>query len=212
VALDQPDVRLIGLHGVKRAGKDTTGEFIQEWADEKELTHSKRGWADAMKVSIARLFGVEDDKAIWFCDLIKKWGTIMVTANAPNLGDFGQVYPINVDGREFHKRYGTESHRDLWGQDFWLDKLLPLGKWEDDWDHVDIAIVSDCRFVNEINRIHDAGGEVWLIDRDTGDKDDHISEQIHRELCDQEIDNNGTLDDLRSAVRELLSPALPLNP
>jgi hypothetical protein len=200
--------RLIGLHGVKRAGKDTAGQFIQEWAHERGLSHCKQGWADAMKLSIGRLFGVPDEHAIDFCDNLKTFGKIRVYVEGPGMGDIGNIHALTVDGREFLKRYGTESHREVFGQDFWLDQLLPFHDWPRLWGHASICIVSDCRFVNEINRIHDLGGQVWLIDRDTGDQDDHISEQIHRHLCDQEIKNNGTLDDLRSAVRELLSPTL----
>ena len=64
-------------------------------------------------------------------------------------------------------------------------------------------IITDTRFDNEADFIRRAGGTVWHIDRASAPAvRAHVSEQgVARLPGDRVIDNNGTLDDLRRAVR-----------
>ena len=64
-------------------------------------------------------------------------------------------------------------------------------------------IITDTRFANEADFIRRAGGTVWHIDRASAPAvRAHVSEQgVARLPGDRVIDNNGTLDDLRRAVR-----------
>jgi hypothetical protein len=44
------------------------------------------------------------------------------------------LIPFNI--RTYLQRYGTEAHRDVFGQQFWVDATLPL-----DFDHTDRFVV-----------------------------------------------------------------------
>jgi len=47
---------LIGINGKKGSGKDTACDFIRTWAADRNMTVERRGFADLLKWSIARLF------------------------------------------------------------------------------------------------------------------------------------------------------------
>jgi len=64
---------LIGLHGRLGAGKDTAFEGIHKWASERGVRAARRGFADALKLSFARLF-IPDcglDEAVNWCNTLK---------------------------------------------------------------------------------------------------------------------------------------------
>jgi hypothetical protein len=90
---------------------------------------------------------------------------------------------------------------------------VPSGSepWGNTWysrhEHV---VIPDVRFVNEINAIRKAGGKVIRIRRpDIGQVYNHQSESeqagIEDDVFDKVIDNDGTLEDLATKVRELES-------
>lgn len=97
-----------------------------------------------------------------------------------------------ISGREYLQLFGTEAHRDVFGSDFWVDALLPLGyegnpsvwipnidrplwyrnfRWQDPegttgGHPAEVCLITDCRFDNEAQRIGDLGGQIWRIERD----------------------------------------------
>lgn len=185
-ALTAPQMRVIGLCGAAGAGKDTVAGFLLD-----AVAGAKRqGWADMLKLSAARVFypsmGLE--QALHFCNWLKQPG------NEVHAGCAGGVPVATPTGREFLQRYGTEAHRDLFGQDFWLDQVLPEGR-----DDCTLLLIPDTRFENEAERIHERGGEVWKIVRpDQTAVEAHASEAgIDGRLVDREILNYSDLDELR---------------
>lgn len=214
---------LIGLHGRRGSGKDTAFGFIKEWAEGRNLSAVRRGFADKLKQSAAIALGFvgDPDDAIVLMDELKLFGEI--TTTIPN-----QSVMYTIEGRKFLQLYGTEAHRDIFGDEFWVDALLPMGNRDyppEEWSRwkknftvsadklpasmvqfgpqpADIAVVTDVRFENEARRIKDLGGQVWEIERDTGTEDSHASEvQLPRELVDFTIPNNKSLEEFQSQVR-----------
>jgi hypothetical protein len=122
---------LIGLHGRQRAGKDTAFGFVQEWATERGVHAARRGFADLLKLSCARLFDPTFNhmEAISWCNRLKFDGmlTLKVRLDGGDTTNRSVVETINVSGRALLQRFGTESHRDVFGDDFWVDALLPTG-------------------------------------------------------------------------------------
>ena len=197
---------LIGLHGRKGSGKDTAFGYIEDWAEGRGLTAARRGFADKLKHSalLALGFQIAEQDAIVLADSLKNLGEI--TTVIP-----GQSVLYTIEGRKFLQLYGKEAHRDIFGDDFWVDALLPGGfvnawpadfdghttrpAWHRNFDFADICVITDCRFGNEAQRIRDLGGVVWAIDRPVvEDGDDHVSEiSLPPELVDLTIDNNGSL-------------------
>lgn len=215
---------LIGLNGKKGSGKNTVGEFIKDWVQEDLGTEAQlQGFADRLKLSFARIF-VPDctlEEALLFCDTIKNQGSIKHDTIFKDNGLFDRFGKRNViSGREALQNYGTEAHRQVFGDSFWVDQILPRGggdhgehirwssKWDDDITH---AIITDVRFPNEAERIRELGGKVYEVVRPSldGPEDTHASETpLPRQLVDAQIINDGTLEDLREKTIERMDAGI----
>lgn len=68
------------------------------------------------------------------------------------------------------------------------------------------VVVTDCRFLNEIEAIRNRGGQIWRVSRlGHGPANGHVSErEWTTEEPDHFVRNDGTIDDLREKVGELL--------
>lgn len=197
---------LIGLTGKRGSGKNTVGEFIKDWAEQNGEKAELQGFADRLKLSFARIW-VPDatlEEALEFCDTIKNVGSVKHDTILPN-GLFDRFGVKNVvSGREALQHYGTEAHREVFGDNFWVDQLLPNPGWQLKWGQdVPYAVVTDLRFENEADRILSLGGVVYEIKR--GDlesqQDAHASEQpLGDEYLYGTFYNNGTLEELKSEV------------
>jgi hypothetical protein len=108
-------------------------------------------------------------------------------------------------GRQYLQWYGTEAHREVFADSFWVDATLPLG-----WNPVnELVVITDCRFANEAERIHQNGGVVWYIDRpDLAQiaESAHISEtRLDDKWLHRVIHNDGDIDVLRHRIGEGLA-------
>lgn len=215
---------LIGLTGRKFSGKNTVGEFIKEWAQENGQKAELRGFADSLKLSFARIF-VDDatlEESLEFADAMKNYGKLSFDVPLTN-GIFDRFGPRSkISGRKALQNYGTEAHREIFGDDFWVDQLLPLGSYDESGNHPlwtdkwgpgnDICIVTDARFPNEAARIKRLGGLVIRIYRPALEKDGdlHASEQdLPRKLVDIDIYNKDTRKKLKSIVFGMMDYAVP---
>lgn len=180
---------LIGIHGVQQAGKDTTYGIIQEWADANGYSVAKRGLADEMKLAIARLyFGDQPwltrEVAVAWCDKYKLDPTAVTTVeHTVTVGEEETAVPALLDRtpvdhelpyatmRDLMRRMGTEVGRMMWGEDFWVDKLIykshvGMGRTSvEQFGGAQICVVTDVRFENEIKRIHANYGQTWIVRR-----------------------------------------------
>jgi len=210
-------MELIGLHARLHAGKDTAYEVLCQVGEEKDLTVVRRAFADPLKFSGLRALGMEDSIAL--ANAIKETGRITITWEGPRGGLKGRT----ITGRQYWQWYGTEAHRsgDLgasFGEDFWVDNLLPEDdgyedtdgywippSWESNFKSADLAVVTDVRFPNEAQRIIDLGGQVWKIDADERlgpNEDTHASEiPLADKYVTKVIDNNGTLEEFAQNIR-----------
>lgn len=201
-------MRVIGLTGFARSGKDTVGRMIAEIEGPHVGRVKTTAYAHLLKLSIARCFLPDPslEEALEFCERLKPEGSYVTAYQADPEGKGGR--DASVTGREFMQNYGTEAHRDTFGEDFWLDAVLPMrrGRGGPARNDCDLLVITDVRFDNEAQRVRAYGGEVWRIERDTvATGDGHSSEQeLPGELIDLVIDNNGTLGSLRGAVRTAL--------
>lgn len=85
-----------------------------------------------------------------------------------------------------------------------IDRTITVKKKLPNW------IITDVRYPNEAEAIKSLGGILIRVDRETGYKDNHISETALDDYdgWDYIIDNNGTLEDLRNKVEELYDRTL----
>jgi len=186
---------IIGLNGRLRSGKDTTYSIIQDL-----YPHAERvSFADKLKDSAAASLGIDRE----LMEELKNEEEVRLVFAFPVEG-YEELYQKMQDYqmtiREYLQRYGTESHREVFGTDFWVDMALPL-----DTDHSDrLLVVTDVRFPNEARRVKDLGGQVWKIERDTRTVfSDHPSEQNLDKYVDVFVDNTRSLYELRTNLIDL---------
>lgn len=221
-------MRLIGIKGRLHSGKDTALSYIRDAAGSRALVR-REGFADRMKLSgLAALgFPLPDDidEALALANAIKETGTITTTY----IDDYGDTVWNQIDGRQWWQRYGTEAHRDIFEQEFWVNVLLPQPSNDPEapcriyenslalrqkFPSVDVLVITDCRFPNEADRILRLGGEVWMLDAEKRlgplPPGSHISEHpLPSHLVTCTIPNNGSLEQFEAAIHTAydLAPA-----
>lgn len=177
---------LIGLAGRKGSGKDTAGAYL---AAHHNFTCAS--FARPLKESAAALLNVSvTDLESWKNDPAK---LIELVDDVPN-----RVIAIFTI-REFLQRYGTEAHRDIFGEDFWVDQAFSTalkGR----------VVFTDTRFANEMGAIRERSGYIIHIERPgTDTKDTHLSEQQPVGMADFTLRNDGTKEDLYARLDDLVA-------
>lgn len=99
---------------------------------------------------------------------------------------------VSLTGREFLQRYGTESHREVFGANFWVQALMK------NLSAAERYVITDARFANELQAVKYNGGVTWRVERPgIDDGDTHESEATPpANLIDATIDNSGTIEQL----------------
>jgi hypothetical protein len=166
---------IIGIHGKAGSGKDTIGQMIIE--SDPESNWHRKAFADKIKVISAEILAL--DPKLVFSDSFKQV----------------EIPRLQMTGRDFLQKFGTDMCRKHLSEDIWLNALLDEYSPDKNW------VITDVRFRNEANRIKELGGKLIKVTRDT-DELSHISERDLEtyHFWDQVIDNNSTIDDLRTIV------------
>lgn len=136
---------VVGFTGKMGSGKDTAGERL---AFLSERPATRLGFADLLKESAAALFDFHPSV----------WETAKNDPNATITFEQGGEQ-IKLTAREFLQRYGTEAHREIFADDFWVDAALVPAK----HDRRGLYYVTDCRFPNEAEQIKRMGGVVIQV-------------------------------------------------
>lgn len=211
-------MKIIGLTGAAGSGKDTVAGFALEWCNENGLAAERVAFADPLKVSAARALGFQGESSLGspeetaecvaFCNDLKQSNVDLVAVEyIPGTSDPEYPEPpsseilAKITGRQYLQFYGTEAHRDVFGESFWSDALLANLKQKEN-DGVDVVFITDTRFENEGTIV--AGlGEVWAVARELEQTvEAHASEEpLPADLIALTIENNESLKDLRAAVR-----------
>jgi len=190
---------LIGMTGAAGSGKSTAAAWLAG-----NHGFEMRSFAAPLKESAAALLGVEvEDLETW-----KNWphATIRIEATRDSTHTFHPDHESSMTVREFLQRYGTESHRDVFGSDFWVDlSMRDIGF---DYDARGVPVYpdivwTDCRFPNEAAAIRKRAGRLIRIERPgAGVPGNHISEQpLPAEVT---IENDGTLEELYEQLSEVV--------
>ena len=117
------------------------------------------------------------------------------------ISDKNYVLPeIGVSARHMLQTLGTEYGRQCLHPDVWLKC------WQKKAERFSAVVADDIRFPNEADLIRSMGGEMWLVRRfDVQRTTDHSSEgSLDHYGFDRVIENDGTLDELRSKVMAAL--------
>jgi len=187
---------LIGLNGQIGAGKDEAYKRIQHLYGDT-LDVERVSYATKLKESAAAALGVEPE--LW--ETLKREPHAEIEIVSHHEGGIGQIHG-RVTVREYLQKYGTESHRDIFGDNFWVDAALPI-----DFDHTGkIVCVTDMRFPNEVERVRELNGLTIRILNGPLIETAHSSEQIiPAEDIDFEVHNDVRDDSFAALDNQLVS-------
>jgi len=187
----KPKQWLIGFTGFAQSGKDTAANYLVEM-----LGYHRVSYAAPLKdavVALNPLTQLDNGKYVYLGDHVKLVG--MDEAKK------------NCDVRRLLQRMGTEVGRDIFGEDFWVDQTF---KAMADLEYQGIAdqfVITDVRFPNEVDRIHDTGGIVVRIDRPgIGPVNAHSSDMMVNTIePDVWLMNDGSIEDLYTKIEGILT-------
>ncbi len=179
-------LKLIGVHGKARSGKDTIARVLVE-----EHGFVRMAFADPLKAAASILFNWPPEIA--FSDEIKAYKSPLWN---------------NLTGREIFQKLGTEAMRGTFGDDFWIKR------WACDYGRLrkkHSIVVSDVRTNIEADMIRGLGGLILHVERRgaglTGLEAFHSSERgiIFNKGTDLHLHNNGTLEELEDEVHRIVA-------
>ncbi len=196
--------QIIGIIGAIGSGKDTIADYLIAEHGFKKLSFARR-----VKDAAAAVFGWDRELLEGATKESREWRE--------------QVDPFwDLTPRLALQKIGTEMFRQHIRDDIWIkgvEKDLVAERSQS-------FVITDCRFQNEIDAIRRAGGRLIYVER--GDKPDWVfraikaykgsesdrqwftDQGIHitvwstyalAEQADEIIENNGSLDELYSAIR-----------
>lgn len=171
---------LIVLSGYAGSGKDTAADVLVE-----EFGFTKVAYADKLREALYVLNPMVSDQT-FLADVIDEHGW---------QGYKKTEYSDEV--RRLIQTLGTEVGRDMMGENVWVDATydaLP-----DDAR----VVVTDGRFINELDAARARYGYVWRIERDgVGPLNNHSSETeaVDYPFFSLYLHNNGTLEQFKALV------------
>lgn len=196
---------LIGLNGRLQSGKDTTYEVIKHMAEEAgQPAPTRVSFAEPLKESAAQALGMSRDLMEHLKnheEIFIEIPTMSVMQTSMDSSHKSEASHWKLNLRSYLQRYGTEAHRDIFGEDFWVDMALPL-----DTDHEGkLLVVTDMRFPNEVQRVKDLGGHTVKVVREVETAHNlHPSEQDVDHMIDYFLDNTGSMENLEEEIAAML--------
>jgi len=185
-------MRIIGLTGKARSGKNTVASIIED-------------------EFIAKMYTLPDIHVVAFGDALKEACSLMFGIPLERFNsDDAKEAKDNFWGfspREICQYIGTEVAREHFDPEFWIKRLQLELQREYDVRN-DVFVIADVRFDNEAQWIRNNGGIVIRVVRPEANGDvgipSHVSEAgVSENLIDYTIFNNGTLDQLQTKTEEV---------
>lgn len=176
-------MKLIGLTGKARAGKDTIANHL--WLDH---LYVKLSFAHPLKTAVGTIFGLTREQT---------WEDELKEVVVPYWG---------LTPRQMLQKMGTEAIRNTFGGDVWV-KRLALSY--DAVRNTDNVVISDVRFHEEAQYIRSQGGVIVEVVRNTAGLDGveagHVSESGIGSPADFTVENNSTKEALYGEIDLLVS-------
>lgn len=180
-------MRLIGLSGYARAGKDTVGEILV-----RDHGFTRVSFADKLREAALAI-----DPILWTWVPPGKERVAVRLSTVIDIHGWEYCKENYPEVRRLLQALGTEAGRNILGENIWVTAafkgLDPDGKY----------VFTDVRFPNEYHAIGSWGGEVWRVSRpDTAPVNAHPSETALDDgfYFHRYVHNNSTIKSLEVAV------------
>jgi hypothetical protein len=163
-------MKIIGLAAKAGGGKDTAGELIRESLEKKGYTTTQLSFANPLKDICTQLFGWDRDRLQTDAKYKEssfaydKWHHLIYDSetNEPTLDPACEM--LGMNRRVVMQRLGTEAMRRGLHSEIWII-ALKLSIMRGDYDIYDYGLLTDCRFINELQFVRDLDGTLIRIDR-----------------------------------------------
>lgn len=185
-------MKIIGLTGYARSGKDTAAGIIRAELALVGQRVDLLAFAAPLKAFCADVFGFSYDQLYGDGrdDSDPRW-------TRPNGDPLTARFALQTLGTE----WGRQCDADVWVKSGLRRAAASLA---------DVCVFTDVRFINEASAVRKAGGEVWRVQRGEGWHMPHESEvhifspEMTRHVT-LDLVNQSSLADLRSSVRTALA-------
>lgn len=181
-------MKIIGLAGKKRSGKDTIADIIL-----REKGGVKIGFADTLYQEVAVLLIQADSNFGESAQFEIKKKIDFIKENKDSF-------------RTLLQWWGTEYRRKFFDKDYWIKEFLH--KVNALPNKTEYLIIPDCRFENEYQCLRSLGAEVWMVHRNACDVSDmHQSENDLTKKAykfERIIYNDYTLAELKQTVLQYI--------
>jgi len=174
-------MKLVGLSGKKRSGKDTVYAVAGELLQKQNLKTGRVAFADPLKHEVSQITGFN----IEFLEKHKE-----------------EIRPLL-------QVWGADFRRKFFGADYWISKMKPIIEQSDGF--YDVLFVTDCRYRNELEFIREHGGHLVNVERRgyqfyQDACDDHSSENDLNNYgqYDYVLNNDKTKEELTQSVYQML--------
>lgn len=176
--------KVVGITGQAQCGKDTFAAFL---APARYSTYVL-AFADPLKRAVSEAFGIPLREVL-----------------SPQFKTKVHL-PWGLNGREILEKFGTESMRDVFCQDFWIKRMDQRVRVHTSMD--ELVIVTDVRFEDEAAYVRERGILVHLdrpgMEPISNGVPNHRSRTGVVKLPQDLSITNTTLDELRSAAVALM--------
>ncbi len=205
---------IIGICGFIGSGKDTIADYLVNFNEFR-----RDSFASTLKDAVAAVFDWDRELLEGRTKQAREWREQVDPWWAERLG------MPNLTPRLVLQLWGTEVCRKSFHDDIWIASIE--NKLRNSQDNI---VISDCRFPNEITSIRNAGGKVIWVQRgelpswygvalaaNNNPPQPNASSEILKDLgvhvsetawvgtkFDAIIDNNGSIEDLYSQVKNLV--------
>lgn len=188
---------LIGLVGLIGSGKDTVAEYLV-----KNYSFKRDSFAKSLKDATANIFNWDRELLEGHTKESREW-------REQTDRFWSEKFGKEVTPRWILQYFGTEVCREHMLDSIWVDSLVARYRGEN-------TVISDTRFVNEINTIRKQGGKIVLVKRsEIPSREEMQASGAHQSewdwigcKFDHIIDNTGTVEDLYKNIDSMTTHLL----
>ena len=150
-------MKVIGFTAKVGGGKDTAGKLITEALEEKGYTVTKLSFAKPLKDICTMMFGWDRERLEHDFDY-KEGNTLDDGTPDPACALLGKTRRVVM------QELGTEAMRNGLHRDVWIIAMR-LAIMRGEYDQYDYGLLTDCRFLNELQFVRDVDGTLIQLQR-----------------------------------------------